>query len=61
MAAGEHNQREAVNISEFIQSWHALLDISEGQKTDNITFDDYLKTHMDIDDAMGAELDTVCG
>ena len=52
---------KVVNISQFIRDWHAVLDQTENQKTDNVTFDEYLKMHVDIDDAMVTELDTVCG
>ena len=61
MAERESIGKEVVNISQFIRDWHAVLDQTENQKTDNVTFDEYLKMHVDIDDAMVTELDTVCG
>ena len=61
MAAKGDDRNEVVNISQFIQDWHTILDQTDTQKTDNVSFDEYLKTQMDIDDAMVAELDTVCG
>ena len=52
---------ENVSISHFIHDWHNVLDHTESQKTDSLSFEEYLKTRMDIDDAMVSELDTVCG
>ena len=51
----------AIPISQFIAAWTEVLDQTEHQKTEHVMFDEYLKTRMDIDDAMVAELDAVCG
>ena len=51
----------AVRISHFVSDWQNALDYTENQKTDGISFEEYLKTRMEIDDAMVSELDTVCG
>ena len=52
---------KTVSISHFIRDWHSVLDHTESQKTDSLSFEEYLKTRMEIDDAMVSELDTVCG
>ena len=52
---------KTVSISHFIRDWHGVLDQTESQKTDSLSFDEYLKTRMEKDDAMVSELDTVCG
>ncbi len=53
--------QDEVNILQFIHDWHAALNPAEFQKTENTTFQEYLKGQMEIDDAMVSELDTVCG
>ncbi len=61
MAENSQQEKDVVNIRQFINDWAAALDESDMQKTNKICFEEMAAKSMDTDESMVAELDQVCG
>ncbi len=61
MAENFQEDKDVINIRQFINDWAAALDESDMQKTNKACFEEMAAKNMDTDEGMVAELDQVCG